>query len=63
MSDVILSIAIFHSLAALTLIFGSALSALRRKSRHAATLQTAPASRAGAATPALVLPGTTPHAA
>lgn len=31
MSDVILSIAIFHSLCALALILGSALSALRRR--------------------------------
>jgi hypothetical protein len=64
MSDVIFSIAIFHSLAALTLIFGSAFSALRRKSRRRLILQSVPASRAESAPPtAVVMRGTTPHAA
>jgi hypothetical protein len=64
MSDVIFSIAIFHSLAALTLIFGSAFSALRRKSRRRVILQSAPATRTeGAPSTAIVMPGTTPHAA
>jgi ABC-type phosphate/phosphonate transport system permease subunit len=64
MSDVIFSIAIFHSLAALTLIFGSALSALHRKPRRRVIAQPAPASRAhGAPSPAVALPGSTPQAA
>ena len=64
MSDVILAVAIFHSLSALTLIGGSAVSALRRRTRREILLQSAPVANprpAAASTPAL--PHATAHAA
>ena len=64
MSDVIFSIAIFHSLCALSLILGSAFSALRRRSRHEVILQSAPSPRADSQpSTKVVMPGATPHAA
>jgi len=64
MSDVIFSIAIFHSLCALSLIFGSAFAALRRRSRHEVVLQSAPSPRADSLpSTKVVLPGATPYAA
>jgi len=64
MSDVILAIAIFHSLSALTLIAGSALSALRRNPRSPVQLAPAAAVRsAGGATDPLVMADRTAHAA
>ena len=64
MSDVILAIAIFHSLSALTLIAGSALSALRRNPRSPAQLPVAAAARtAGVATDPLGMADVTAHAA
>jgi len=64
MSDVILAIAIFHSLSALTLIAGSALSALRRNPRAPAQLPSAAAARsAGHATDPLDMADVTAHAA
>jgi hypothetical protein len=64
MSDVILAISIFHSLCALTLIAGSALSALRRHPRSTVQLPSAAAARsAGAAPDPLGLADATAHAA
>ena len=64
MSDVIFSIAIFHSLCALSLIFGSAFAAQRRRSRHEVVLQSAPSPRADSPpSTKVVLPGATPYAA
>jgi hypothetical protein len=45
MSDVILAITIFHSLSALTLIAGSALSALRRNRRSPVQRPSVPTAR------------------
>jgi len=64
MSDVILAITIFHSLSALTLIAGSALSALRRNPRHPVQLPSATAARsAGVVTDPLRIADVTAHAA
>jgi len=64
MSDVILAITIFHSLSALTLIAGSALSALRRNPRSPVQLPSAAATRsAGSATDPLGMADVTAHAA
>ena len=64
MSDVILAIMIFHSLSALVLIAGSALSALRRKPRAPVRLPSLAAARTAAGAPGpLGMADATAHAA